>query len=123
MAFALFSLLVCVCLLVCVHTSVWPLCGSASVPMPIYVYCVCQRVLGCLVDSACLLVYISSVYLLRAQDSLQLLIGQVCHEPLSCLASELGPRYYDYYDFKYPFKWTLFTKHASVSSLAKELEL
>lgn len=69
MAFALISLPVCVCLLACVHTSVWPLCGSASASMPIYVYCVCQRVLGCLVDSACLLVYISSVYLLRAQDS------------------------------------------------------
>lgn len=119
MAFALFSLPVCVCLLACVHTSVWPLCGSASAPMPAYVYRVCQRVLGCLVDSACLLVYISSVYVLRAQDSLQLLIGQVCHEPLSCYASH----YYDYYDFKYLFKWRLFTKHASVSSLAKELEL
>ena len=123
MAFALFSLPVCVCLLACVHTSVWPLCVSTSAPMPIYVYRVCQCVLECLVDSACLLVYISSVYLLRAQDSLPLLIGQVCHEPLSCLASELGPHYYDYSDFKYPFKWRLFTKLASVSSLAKELKL
>lgn len=97
------------CLLVGLCASLWSLCCSVTISMPICTLQVHHCVLGCLVEcgclAACLQVNQEALCSLPATASVKLFICQACADSLSFPASELGPHHCG---FKHLLKLRLF---------------